>query len=315
MPTRAPRAVVTGAGGFVGANLVRRLVADGFEVWCFSRDPERRPRLRALGERTHLVTCDVTDAAAVRRFVKEADPTVVFHLAGVPFNPPGIPARTHVEVAAGGAVNVLESADAGVRVVLTGSAAEYGGGSRIREDAPLRPGTVLGAAKAAASLLAQAYASARGLETVVLRLFTPFGPWEGAHRLVAHTTLSALRGEDVRISSGKQQRDYIFVLDVVEALVGAGTLPVPAGAAINVCSGRGVAVSDVAEMVLGLMGNPVRLLKGELPSRPDEIWEMSGDNRAAREILGWKPTTALDVGLRRSIEWITQNQKLAAELE
>lgn len=311
------RVLVTGAGGFVGVNLAHRLLDEGYEITCLTRDPSGGLRLESLRGRARIVGCDLLDAPAVRRATADADPEVVFHLASTPFNPPTIAARTHLEVIALGTLNLLEAVAGrrGVRVVIAGSAAEYGGGSGLPEDAPLRPGTVLGAAKASATLLAQAYARLHGTETVVLRLFTPFGPWERSGRLVPHAVLSALRGEDVRMTSGEQQRDFLYVADVVDALVRAATNPLPGGTVLNICSGRGVRVRDLVEMVLDLMGRPVRALPGALPDRPDEIREVSGDNAAARALLGWEPRVPLDEGLRRSIAWITENRDLAEKLE
>ncbi len=309
------RVLVTGASGFVGANLTRRLLAGDHEVACLTRDPCGRLRLDALPGARILVG-DLLDPVSLREAVEEADPAVVFHLASTSFNPPTTPAGTHVDVIVRGALNLLEAVEGRpARVVIAGSAAEYGDGSGIREDAPLRPGTVLGAAKAAATLLAQSWARLRGTETVILRLFTPYGSWEGAERLIPHTVLSALRGEDVPMTSGEQQRDFCYVDDVIEAFVLAASRPVSPGTVLNVCSGRGVRVRDVVDGVLDLMGRPVRALPGALPGRPDEITEISGDNSAARAMLGWEPRTPLEDGLRRAIDWIAENRDLAEKLD
>ena len=310
------RILLTGGTGMIGANLAHRLVADRHQVFVLTRERSNRIRLQSLEGRIQFLVADVVDAAGVRYAVEQVDPEVVYHLASTPFNPPTISAQTHMQVIVMGTLNVLDAlvGRPGVRVIYTGSAAEYGSGSKLREDSPLIPGTILGAAKAAASILMQTYARLRQMETVVLRLFTPYGPWEHPRRLIPYTILSALDGRDVPISQGKQQRDYCYIDDVVNALILAGTRSVPSGAVFNICSGGGIPIRDVVELTLELMGNPVRALVGALPTRPDEIWEMSGDITAAREVLGWGPRMSLEDGLRKTIAWFTENRELVRRL-
>jgi len=310
------RILLTGGTGMIGANLAHRLVADGHQLFLLIRESSNRVRLQSLEGWIQIFVADVLDAAAVRYAVQQAAPEVVYHLASTPFNPPTISARTHMQVIMMGTLNLLEAlvGRPGVRVIYIGSAAEYGSGSQLREDSPLLPGTILGAAKAAASILMQTYARLHQMETVVLRLFTPYGRWEHPRRLMPHTILSALDGRDVQISQGKQRRDYCYIDDVVDALILTGTQPVPPGTVLNICSGQGVPIRDVVELTLELMGNPVRALVGALPTRPDEIWEMSGDITAAREVLGWEPRTGLENGLCKTIAWFTENRELVSRL-
>lgn len=310
------RILVTGGTGFIGANLIRRLLSEGHQVFLLSLTSADRTRVIAVENQVQIIPGDVTDACLVRNMVQQVAPEIVYHLASTPFNPPTISGRTHMQVIAMGTLNLLDALvdHPGVRVIHTGSVAEYGGGSQLCEDSPLLPGTVLGAAKAGASLLMQTYARLHKMQTVVLRLFTPYGPWEGSGRLIPYTILSALNGQDVRISSGKQQRDYVYIDDLVEALLLVAAVPVATGAAFNICSGRGIAIRELVEFILKLMGNPVRLLVGAMPTRPDEIWECSGDNRAARGVLGWEPHTDLKAGLSKTIAWFAENRELACRL-
>ena len=310
------RIFVTGGTGMIGAALVRRLVGEGDRVTLMVRPQSSRLRLQGIEDRLQFLTADITDAAAVRSAVAQADPEVVYHLASTSFNPPSTTAQTHLGVIAMGAVNLLEAlvGRSAVRLVSTGSVFEYGAGSGLREEQPPAPDTVLGAAKASATLLMQAYAHVHKLETVVLRVFTPYGPWERPGRLIPLTILSALAGQDVRMSSGTQQRDYFYIDDLVEALRLAAVRPVPPGTVLNVCSGRGVPIREVVELTLRLMGHPVKALVGALPSRPDEIWESSGDNTLAKRLLGWEPRITLERGLEETITWFSEHRELASHL-
>jgi len=310
--TPGKRILVTGGTGFIGTNLVQRLSSDGHHVGLLSRHRGNQGRLSSLQDGVQTLMGDLLNAGAVRRAVERVQPDIVYHLASTPFNPPTIPTRTHLNVAVSGTLNLLEALTdrSDARVVYTGSGAEYGSGSRLGEDTSLLPGTIFGAVKAAASILTQTYGRLHGMQTVVLRLFTPYGRWEHPDRLIPHTIMSALEGRDIAMSLGTQKRDYCYIDDVVEALVLAGSRPVPTGTVLNVCSGRPTAVRDVVELTLELMGNPVRALPGALPTRPDEIMEMSGDISAAHEVLGWEPRISLEDGLRETIAWHTKNRQL-----
>ncbi|MBI2870526.1 MAG: NAD(P)-dependent oxidoreductase [Candidatus Omnitrophica bacterium] len=304
------RILITGGTGMVGSSLAVRLVQDGCRVWVLSRQETSRDRLKTIEEQIHFRAVDIRDALSLSAAIDEIRPEVVYHLASTPFNPPTVSGVTHMQVIAMGTVNILEALRdrPGIRIISTGSAAEYGSGARIREDQPLAPRTALGAAKAASTLLMQTYAALHRMETVVLRVFTPFGPWEKAERLVPHTILSALNGQDVSLSDGRQERDFFYIDDLVEALRLAAIKPVPPGSVINICSGRGIPVLELVELILRLMKKNVRAIPGALPTRPDEIWECSGDNSAAHRLLGWVPRTRLEEGLSKTIEWVTLHQ-------
>lgn len=308
--------LLTGGTGTVGAALARRLVAERHEVWLFLRERSSRIRVQSLAGRVQFMDGDVRNAAAVRSAIEQADPDVVYHLASTPFNPPTTNAQLHVATITVGTLNVLEAMKdrPEARVIATGSAAEYGRGSQLREDHLLNPGTVFGAAKAAAGLLVQTYGRVYGMRTVWVRLFTPYGPWERPDRLVPHTILSALKGEDVTLTSGNQQRDFIYLEDVVDALMLAAERPLPPGSVLNIGSGVGTPVRGLVELILRLMASPARPLLGAVATRPDEIMESSAEISAAREQLGWQPRTSLVEGLSKSIAWWTEHRDLAGRL-
>jgi nucleoside-diphosphate-sugar epimerase len=308
--------LVTGGTGMIGANLVHRLVADGYQVSVLARPTSSLLRLRPVEKRIEIIEGDLVDAASVTAVVQHAAPQTVFHLASTPFNPPTIPTKTHLDVNVIGTANLLDALRGypDAKFIFTGSANVYGQGANVGEDHPLLPGNLLGATKACATILMQTYSRLYGIPTVELRLYTPYGPLERPARLIPHTILSALKGEDIRMTTGGQERDYLFIDDVIDAMVLAIEKPVLPGSVYNICSGEGIPIRDIVQRVLGLMGDPVKVQLGAVPTRPDEIWTFSGCNTAAREMLGWQQQTSLDEGLRRTIEWFVKNRELAAQL-
>ena len=292
----------------IGANLAYRLVEQGCEVFVIARPQSDLRRIRDIRNKVEVLFADITDAKSVRDAIFRAQPGTLFHLASTPFNPDVFTAEDHFRVNVMGTIHILEAMKEikGARLVFTSSAAEYGGGERLSEESPVDPKTVLGASKASATLLIRAFERRYGVDAVVLRLFTPYGPWESNHRLIPSIIVSALQGKDVLISEGKQKRDFVYIEDVVTALVSAGSLPIASGSIVNIASGSSTAVHEVASLVLRLMGDPVKLVRGAVPTRPDEIMEISADISKAEKVLAWKPQVSLEEGLKRTIAWFKE---------
>lgn len=283
------------------------------------RDPQRMLRLQALHmPLSNVWVGDVLDKERVQAALAEWQPEVVYHLAAAGVNPA---ASTPAEVVRSnvlGTLNLLEACRglAIRRFVYAGSCAEYGSGRDLSEDRLPAPTNVYGASKAAAGLLVQTYGRTYGLPAVWLRPFMIYGPLERRSRLVINTILTALSGEDVRMTGGEQERDFVYVEDVVEGFVRAAddAYPAAVGETINLSSGRGVSIREVVALILEIMGHPVKAVLGALPYREGEMWQQSGDNTRARRLLDWAPRVGLREGLERTIVWCRQNRELAERL-
>ncbi len=309
------RVLITGAGGMVGAHMVPELLNSGWEVAAMGRQDAPTARLTSHQHRLQWFRADLCDREQVAGVVAAWRPSHVLHLASTPFNPP-VSSDTHVDVNVAGIDNLLDALKAtpDVRVVYTGSAAQYGEGDRLKEATPEKPTTLLGASKAAAGILLHTYGRLFGMQTIELRLFTPYGPMERPQRLLPHTILSALRKQPVRLGNGRQERDYLYIDDVVAAVHAALVAPVASGSVFNVCSGIPTSVRALVTETLHLMGNPVTAEFDALPTRSDEIWKLSGDSTQAQKALNWSPRVSMVEGLNRSIEWYKQNRTLAEGL-
>lgn len=306
------RALVFGGSGTVGANLVRRLLADGCDVTVASRKASHAIRLADLDAATKL-DVDCQDAEAVAAVVSVAKPDAVFHLVSSRFGSPETTAQSHLAVNALGTLNVLESARQHDvrRVVLTGSAAEYGSGARFSEIQTPQPANLYGATKLCGSLLGETYAR-DGLSVINLRLFTPYGPWERAQRLIPSVILSALADRPVTIGDGAPERDFVFLEDVTDALIAAATHD--AIGTFNVASGEGISVRATVEAILELMQSRVPI-ESTGAARQDEILRMSGDTQAIRCVLGWRPQHDFRAGLEKTIAWFSAHTALAPQLD
>ncbi|MBA3434553.1 MAG: SDR family NAD(P)-dependent oxidoreductase [Actinobacteria bacterium] len=285
------RALVTGASGFIGSHLSRRLVESGAETHAVSR------RARSDGE-ARWWQVDLTDADAVERLVDRVRPDVIYHLAGhvsgsrsidavIPSLQQNLVAAVHVLVAA---------ARSGSRVVLAGSMEE----EVTFEARP--PSSPYAAAKEAATSFGRMLAALHRLPVVNIRLFMVYGPGQADHtKLVPYVVTSFLRGEKPQLASGSRPVDWIYVDDAVDAFVAAGHTSDLAGETIDVGSGELVTIRSIVEQIAEVVGTDVEPEFGALPERPLETIRVA-DLERSRVRLGWKPTTPLTDGLRATVD-------------
>ena len=302
--------LVTGAGGFIGSHLTRRLVAKGAHVSALTlTELDRRSLADVLGQ-VSLYAVDIGDADAVRQALGHIRPEIVFHLAAVGTSGPSITVPAAWRVNVEGTRNLLEAAcRSGVRrFVHTGTAYEYGqaSGYDLSTSKKLDPLAIYAASKMASHALVQEYGRTQGLPVVSLRLFAVYGPGQSAKSLMPAAVDAALEGRDFPMTAGEQLRDFVFVHDVVEGYLYAAAVEGIEGSITDLGTGNALTVREAVSRVFRLVGSPARLLAGALPYRPGEMMVQVADPRPARELLGWQATISLEDGLRQTIEWYRQ---------
>ena len=297
------RIAITGAGGFIGANLVRRLLHEGHDVLAILRPGGRRGNLAGL-DALSFAEADICDAPALSAALESHHPETVYHLASSTWNM-AAPSAEHERVIVSGMESLLAACAqwAPRRLIVTGSAAEYGAGVEFSEEAPCRPDTALGKAKASAFRLATKIAPRQGIECVWLRLFTPFGPFEAPSRLVPAAIRAALEHHSLVLRAPQEERDFLAVSDAVDAMARAAWAPVPNPAILNICSGEPTRVDDLARLVFACAGAEPDWRASSVTAKGETLARSSGTNRRAADWLGWKPRLGLQAGIAQAISW------------
>lgn len=312
---RDARVLVTGAGGFIGSHVVRRLVAGGADVHALTKSVSAvfPSRLVDLRDQIHLVEGNLTDRRAMDAVAERVQPRYVLHLG----------AYTHVgkswyrvdeciQTNVQGTVNLLQALDGSEyeRFVYVGTSEIYGDISvPFREDAQVHPISPYSVSKYAGERFCAMFHQGHGWPIVMVRPFNAYGPGQTPDRVIPEIIVRALRGEELLMTEGRQTREFNYVEDLADGMVRAALTPEAEGETINLGNGTEVAMRDLATLILDLLGNPIEPKFGALPYRPTEIWHMYCDNTKAREILGWEPRFTLAEGLKKTIHWYRNELK------
>jgi nucleoside-diphosphate-sugar epimerase len=310
---RGTRVAVTGAGGFLGSNLVVGLAARGAGVGALVR-PGRDVRLDTDG--VTVVQADVTDRASLDAAFAGLRPTHVVHAAFTRGHPESPEAQARqLEVSVTGTANVLEAAVThGVeRIVHVGSSLEYGHRPEpLHEELALEPVTFRGAAKAAATSIVLK-AARTGAPAVVVRPFSVYGPREPQGRLVPTAIRAALGGEALPLTEAGLRHDFVYVDDVVRAIVAALTTePAAHGRVYNVGTGVQTTNEGLAALVGEVVGRPLTVAVGAYARRDVDSASWVADVTRARDELGFEAAISLREGLELTVEWWRGQTRAAA---
>jgi UDP-glucose 4-epimerase len=301
---------VTGGAGFIGSHIVDRLIDDGYAVTVLDNFSTGRRAL--IHPSADVVRCDLR-SRALSDGVARIRPDVVVHAAAQASVP-----RSIAEPLEDAAINVLGtvklleacmSPRLRAFVYISTGGAAYGD-TRVLptpDDAPLRPLSPYGISKVSAERYVDAIAALRGVRAVTLRLANVYGPRQnvqGEAGVVAIFASQLSRGADCMVTGdGQQTRDFVYVLDVADAVGRAIALPEAAGA-MNIGTGIETTIQALYMTLAGFAG--VDRPATPVPARPGEARRSALLPERAQKVLGWTPSTSLDVGLKATLEYFAR---------
>jgi dTDP-glucose 4,6-dehydratase len=313
------RVLVTGGAGFISSNVIRHLLeATRYDVvsldaLTYAGNLENLADVMSH-ERLSFVHGDIRNAELVDEVVAEVD--VIVNAA----------AESHVEKSIReGASEFVTTNVEGTQIlldavrrapverfVLISSSEVYGTAESdpMDEEHPLNPRSPYAATKAGADRLAYSYFVTYDLPIVILRPFNNYGPRQHWEKVVPRFVTSALSDEPLTVhGDGHATRDWLYVDDDAGAIVAAieADVDAVAGEVINVATGVDVSISDIADLVLDLLGRP-RSLKSYVPERPGQVDRHIGSTEKADRLLGWRARTSFAQGLERTVAWYRDNE-------
>jgi UDP-glucose 4-epimerase len=299
------RVLLTGASGFVGSYVLRRLVADArHRVAVLLRPSSRTWRIDEVLNRTRRVDGSLGNLEPARTAIAAFAPETVIHLAwegvgGASRNDPAQVENIRHTVAL-----VQLAHDVGARAWIgLGSQAEYGPTEGpIREDAATRPTTLYGVAKLAAGQFAGHLCRDVGMRFAWLRLFSSYGPKDDPAWMIPSLIRTLLNGERPPLTPGTQLWDYVHVEDAARAIEQTA-LNAHASGVFNLGSGQSRTIRHVVEQIRDEIDPRLPLGFGDVPFRPDQVMHLEADTGRLREATGWAPEIALAEGLRGTIAW------------
>ncbi len=308
------RFLITGGAGFIGSNICRKLVSEG----CFVRIVDnlltgKKKNLDDILGNVEFIEADMGDGEVAHEIMEDID--VVLHQGALPSVPRSIeePALTHKHCVDATFALLLAARDAGIkRFVYAASSSAYGDSPTLPKvetmvASPLSP---YAAAKLAGEYYCKVFYTVFGLETVSLRYFNIFGPYQDptsqyAAAIPAFVT-AILKDEPPTVyGDGEQSRDFTYVDNVVEANLLAARAKQTKGEVVNIACGKRITINTVIELVNELLGKDVKPAYEDL--RPGDVKHSLADLSLAEKVIGYRPVVDFRAGLEKSIKWYRDN--------
>lgn len=317
------KVLVTGADGFIGSHLVEALLEQGAGVKAFVYynsfsswgwlDTLPKNKLKDV----EIVAGDIRDPNGVRAAIKGAD--TVFHLAaliGIPFSYHS--PDSYIDTNIKGTLNVLQAArDLGTSKVVVTSTSEVYGTARyapIDEKHPLQGQSPYSASKIGADKIAESFHLSFGLPVVTARPFNTYGPRQSARAIIPTIITQLLNGaKEIKLGTLTPTRDLNYVSDICAGFMALAASPEAVGKAVNIGSGREIAVGDLAKLIIDISGKKADIKSEAARKRPkgSEVERLLCDNTLIKKITRWRPSVALEKGLERTIDWFGNPKNLA----
>jgi len=305
------RVLITGGTGFVGANLVRRVLRDGHEVHLAVRRPHQAWRISEVMSDVRLHETDMRDRESVRNVVEAVKPEWVFHLAayGAYSNQTGIERMVATNILASTAL-LDASAELGIEAfVQTGSSSEYGYKKHpASEEEVIEPNSHYAITKAAATHYCQFTARTANIHAVTARLYSIYGPYEEPTRLIPTLIAHGLRGQLPPLVSPRTARDFVYVDDAVDAMLHiAARKSITRGRVYNICTGRQTTLDGVVQSASRLLNITASPRWSTMPGRSwdTDIWV--GSPALLEREAGWSAKVDIEGGLKRTADWLCDN--------
>jgi nucleoside-diphosphate-sugar epimerase len=310
MELKNKKILVTGAGGFIGSNLIEELIKKGGEISAFLNNPQSLDRLKEIPnwqEKIEIIFGDLRDFEQVKKAIKGKD--VVFHLGAlISASDSSKSPRSYFETNCLGTLNVLiASKEENVKKILISSTSQVYGKEEynpINENHPLNPLSIYAASKISAEKFSESFYHSYNLPVSIIRLFNVFGPRQSIEPLIPALISRGLKDEKIDITNLDARRDFIYVKDAVNAFIQIAESENSNGETFNIGSGTAHSIKEILDM-LSLMLNKELLKNVNLKNleKGNETLLIC-DNKKAEKLIGWKPIYSFEEGLTETVNYL-----------
>jgi nucleoside-diphosphate-sugar epimerase len=326
--------LVTGAGGFVGANLVRRLVKENHEVYAFihNRNALDVSGVSDAGHRQHSGSSwrlqgidkkdvnwyhvDIRNRDDVEHHVSAIKPQGIFHMATYGAYPDSQKDSDKIyDVNLIGTINMIRAWDGYEVFINTSSSSVYGKQEQpMRENMERHPEGAYAISKLAAEYECQTRTQMFDAPIINTRLFSVYGPYEEPNRLIISTIQKCLAGEKMKFTQGTQKRDFIHMQDVEDAYLKLLRKPELAGEVLNIGTGKQWSVRQAVQKIMKATDYDCDYPSfGAIETRKDETFNWVANMNKTWKRLGWKAEIGFDEGIQKTVDWVKQNTRVVDE--
>ena len=296
--------LVTGATGFIGTNLIYRLLDSNYNISIFSHKKSKMQNIKNIIPKLDVYEINFSKPHIIKEKIKKIKPDIVYHLAsyGVNYHQTAYDKIINTNIL--GTLNLFNAiSEYGNvnKVINLGSCFEYNPKSKkMKEVDEINPQTVYGISKVGQTNIAEYFCKQKNLPVITLRVFNTYGPFENQNRLIPSIILSMLNHKKVNINNPNDVRDFVFVKDVVEGLVRASKIK-KSGEILNIGTSKGYQVKEIVKK-LSKIAKYDNIVFHESKTHEYE-GKIVADITKSKSILKWEPKYTIDKGLKETFQW------------
>lgn len=298
--------LITGATGFIGSHLTRKLFQEGYKVSIITRKKSKITTLKDILPFIHVYYSDLLHLSKLEKIMKSVKPNYIFHLATYPNYRSTKDIYNLVKTNIIGTLNLLmASLEINYAAfVNTGSSSEYGIKNHpMKETDSLKPISFYAATKASATFLSSVFAKIYNKPIVTFRLFSVYGPHEEEDRFIPTAIKAGVLEVPLFLTKDIVRRDFIFVDDVVDAYFSIINRSIAPGEIYNIGTGKQYSNHDIVGTLEKIIGKKIKIAKKTFKNRPWDTKTWVADISRAKNDLGWHPQFSLEKGLRTTYRW------------
>lgn len=294
--------LVTGGNGFIGINIIKELINYGANIYAL----DIRNNNIVKHKNVRFLNCDIKNYQKLKRNIIDISPEIIFHLAAfIDRDLSYANIMKMIRVNLNGTVNVIESQNHNKRcrsIIIAGTCEEYGEQkSKYREYLKESPVSPYSFSKVCVSYLCKLAVNNYNLPIVILRPSLAYGPGQSGPMFIPAIINKLIRNQKFKMTLGEQKRDFIYISDLVNAYLIAGSKKNISGEIINIGSGKSYKIRYIAKLIAGFLKKDNLIAFGAKKYRSADIMNYQVDISKARKLLNWRPIITLPDGISRTI--------------